>query len=239
MLPILSIAPSLLKAGLGISQVIKGRRTLNGLERPEYNMPGEVSTNTTLAAQAYSDPNTAAQVQAGNAIGASSANATAAAMQSGGGAALAPQIAANEQNARLNLAVQTDAVKQQQQQVLMGALKTQGEYKDQEWQMNKFAPYADKALEARQQIGGGEQNIYNALDGVSALGSMFLGNKKSDPAPSAAAPLYSEAAFKAGQVQSQVSDWATQGAANAINNSQDAATLMAIQNMLRVTNRPQ
>lgn len=207
----LTLIPSLFQLGTGLAQNIRGRRELNALEQPQYRRPGEVDANVTLAAQAYGDPMTAAQSQAANAIGQSSANAIAAAQQSGGGAALAPLIASQESNARLGLAAQMDNTKQQQMGTLASMLATRGDYKDKEWQMNEFAPYKDKFTLAQQQIGGGQQNIFDALGGLSSVGAMFLSNKPAEPPATVAGPQNADAVQYGANMEGKIRDYTKQG----------------------------
>ena len=124
----------------------------------------------TLAAQNYSDPRTAAQLNAERGIGLSGANTVMAGRDSGNLAGIIPAIVSAQSQGYNRLAEQQDAVKEQQRQALMNTLQLRAQYKDTEFQINKFAPYAQAYNEGREMIGAGAQNLYGGLNNLATLG---------------------------------------------------------------------
>ena len=59
------------------------------------------------------------------------------------------------------------------------------DYKDQQFQMNEFAPYAQAYQEGRQMTGAGFENIYGALSGIA---NITMANQYANQDP-AALPL--------------------------------------------------
>ena len=115
-------------------------------------------------------------------------------------------MAAQQSAAYNRLAEQVDANKERQQAALTDMLGVRAKYKEQQWQMNEFAPYSDKYQEFRQMVGGGEQNIFGALNNLSGIG-MMLGQSRSI-APSAAAGATSAITNQGANIQDLISKYA-------------------------------
>ena len=205
MIPALvSAIPSLFKAGYGLQQMIKGSRGLNNLERPEYAMPKEAQMNLAMAATASADPYSVGELRAQSNIGQSAANAAASARDGGNASQMAPAIQAQQSAAYNQLQTQTEADQERRRQSLTAALTTVGNYRDQEWQMNKFAPYADKYAEFRQMQGAGAQNVFSGIDGLGAIGAQYAagaGGGAASVTPSAAAQATTASAQQTGSIQ--------------------------------------
>ena len=88
--------------------------------------------------------------------------------------------------------------------MLTDMLGLKAKYRDTAWQLNEFAPYMDKYNEAREQIGAGQQNVFSALDSLSALGvqAASLANaRNSQVSPSQAAQYTSSQTGSAAMMQ--------------------------------------
>ena len=168
--PIIGAIPSIAQAIGGLFQGLAGKRQLENLERPQYTMPGEVNSMVTLAAQNYADPRTAAQLNAERGIGLSGANAVMAGRDSGNLAGIIPAIVSAQSQGYNRLSEQQDTIKEQQRQALMNTLQLRAQYKDTEFQINKFAPYAQAYNEGREMVGAGAQNLYGGLNNLATLG---------------------------------------------------------------------
>ena len=170
--------PSLFQGAVGLGQLIGGNRQLRNLKRPEYNIPGESFNQLALNQQAYADPYSVGELRAQNNIGLSGANAVAAARDSGNLSAMAPAIAA-QQNAGYNtLQTQVEGDRERRRQALMQSLDMMAAQRDKAWQLNEYAPYADKYAEARQRIGAGQENIMGALGGLSSVGQLYAASRQ-------------------------------------------------------------
>jgi hypothetical protein len=214
---VLAAIPSLFQAGVGLSQMIQGQHTLKNLVRPEYNIPGEAQSSLTLAKQAYSDPYSTGEIRAQQNIGLSTANAYANARDGGQVSNYAPAIQARQSQGYNQLQTQVEADRERRMGNLQSNLDIMAKYQDQKWQLNKFAPYSDKYNQAREQIGGGEQNLFGGLNGLSSIGQMAFSRSSASapPNPTVAAPVTSAAVNQNGSNQA-IFDYITkQFAANA------------------------
>lgn len=178
---LLSAIPTLFQGITGAIQLAGGKKALKNLERPEYAMPGDVNSMLTLAAQEAGQPYSQAQLNAMNQNGLSAANMAASARDAGQGAAFAPAIAAREQASNMAIAAQADDMRRVNMARLSDMLGVRAKYKDQEWQMNRFAPYMDNYNEARERIGAGQENLFGALNSGAILGQMAFGNRPTVP----------------------------------------------------------
>lgn len=202
MLPFIAAIPSILQAGIGISQIIGGNRQLGALKRPEYQIPGEAKAALALDQQAYADPYSTGELRAQNNIGLASANAIASARDGGNASAMAPAIQAQQSAAYNTLSTQVEADQERRRAALMSSLGMMAQYRDQAFQINKMAPYADQYAEGRQRIGAGQQNLFSALDAASTIAQM---TPRSNINPAAAASA-STNTVQSGQGQQSVFD---------------------------------
>lgn len=170
---VLAALPSLFQTITGSIQAIEGQQTLNSLQRPEYEIPSEVRTSLTLAQQEYGavgrdEMNARIQNQLG------AANSASVAVASGNGYAAAPAIEAQRQTGSREISALAEQKRRADLQRLMASQENMANYKDQEFQVNKFAPYAQRYNEGREQIGGGLENINTGLSGVSSLAQIYM-----------------------------------------------------------------
>ena len=166
--------PDIYNLIVGIRQQQQGKKALNGLQRPTYEIPGEVKTAVGLAKANYADPRFEGQNALENRIGANTANAVQMAYDSGDPMNAISAIQANANQAAAN--VGAEAAKQQRTDMseLVNMMDVLAKYKDQAWQMNKFAPYAEKYNEAREQVGAGQHNISQSLSGLSSIAAGLM-----------------------------------------------------------------
>lgn len=168
---LMQFAPQLLKFGLGALQGIGGAMGMATNKRPQFEIPAAAKQALSIAnMRANSNmPNYNNAVQNAQLT---TANQISAARESGNPLAVLPQLQANENAAMRGIEGQNQqyhdqAVQQQQQQ-----LQRQADYQEQQFQVNEFAPYADKQNRSNQLIGAGISNITGALD--SAASSMMM-----------------------------------------------------------------
>lgn len=204
-IPLLAAIPAAFQIGTGIAQLFGGKKQLDNLQRPQYEIPKEVDQALNLAAVQYQDPYTQAQTNAARNIGASGANAVTAGRDSGNLGAVLPAIVAQQSQGYNNLSAQMDDQKSQQRAALTNMLDLKAKYQDQKWQMNKFAPYQQAYNEGRERIGAGQQNIFGGLNSLGAIGTLASSlMRESAPSPAAMAPVASDATGAASGVQGAI-----------------------------------
>lgn len=178
LVPILSAAlgaiPSIYQGVVGARQLREGRRGLANLERPEYNIPTGIEQSLALAQQQAADPYMPGENIMRNRAAMATANAFRNASQAGNPMAVVGQLQANENRAMQNIGIASAEQQNADMRRLQDMYGIYAKYQDQQWQMNEFAPYAQKYNEFREQVGAGQQNIFGALDRVSAVGATFL-----------------------------------------------------------------
>lgn len=156
--------------GLGLYQARQGKKDLAGLVRPEYEIPGAVNQDVAMNRQA-ADGSMPGSSQLQDQIDMNAANALNAASRNGNAGSSVVAAQANADQSNRQLFVDKARYADLQRSVLSSSLQRLSGFQDQKWQMNKFAPYAEKAQEARDRIGAGQANMFKALDaaGVSAM----------------------------------------------------------------------
>jgi hypothetical protein len=168
-----SAIPALYKTFSGINQVSKANTGLANLTRPTYNMPEEIARALRMTQQAYADPYMPGQGVMTDRAEQQAANAYAQSKESGNPFAAISQIQANANDQLQNIGVASANYQSQDFNRLLGMLQTVAGYRDTEFQMNKFAPYAEKSQEFRDMLGAGHKNIYGGLDQISgAVGNI-------------------------------------------------------------------
>jgi hypothetical protein len=160
---------SIVKMGVGVGQMFGGQAGLAGLERPKYETPREIQEMLALSRMEYADPTMPGENTARDRIAQSSATAYQQASGAGNPFAAIAAIQANQQSGDLNLTAQSGQYNRQDLEAYKQALQTTAQFKDQEFQMNEFAPFAEKSQEFRDMIGAGTKNI---VGGISEVGSM-------------------------------------------------------------------
>jgi hypothetical protein len=226
---LIAALPSLLQGGMGIYQMIQGQNMTNQ-DRPQYKTPGQVLGNQVLASQEYSTGSRmASEMQnRGDAAAANQANT---ALNSGMGAGAAPAILA-QMNDNSRQSVLAGEQKRMADLVrLMTANQGVAQGKDMEFQMNQFAPYAQRYNEGREMFGAGSVNTMNGVSGLSSLAQIYMAGQET-PTPSAAAGLSSNS------VTSRATDGdAIRNIANTVRANQDYIQYM--NSMYPIRTRPQ
>lgn len=175
---ILAAIPSLYQTITGMAQAAQGRRTLDGLERPTYEIPGAAKQSLALAQAQYADPRMPGENTANSRIAQAFSNFNSAARQTSNPLAGLAMAQANANRGYTDVAAQSAMYQRQDQQNLQQQQGQYAQYQDQAWQMNKFAPYFEKYNEAREQIGAGQQNQFSGMNGLASIAMQMLAPQK-------------------------------------------------------------
>lgn len=178
-IPLLAAAaiPAIAKGIYGLSQMSKGNNTLRNLERPQYEIPTAANEALGLSRQAYADPRMPGENVMYDRAALGASNALDGAAQMGGGIGSVAAILAQQNAQNQNIGIASANYQNAARQDYANALGQYANLQDQQWQMNKFAPYADQYAEARQQVGAGAQNAFAGLDAIGGLAAGYLGAK--------------------------------------------------------------
>lgn len=180
---IMSAVQGLFQVGTGISQQIQAGNLRKEFERlgenrPQYQTPQEVLSSLSLIKQGFADPRMAGQSKLEDLVGLTQANTIQAGVQGGNPFAV---LAASQGQADLTQQdIQTRAMQQQENDRLnlAQALNTVAQFKDQEWQMNEFAPWRDKYQftlnEYRDKLGAGAKNTFEGIGSLGSSGMSFM-----------------------------------------------------------------
>lgn len=171
---LLAAIPSILQGILGATQVSGGKDQMSKAVRPTYNMPGEIGNAATLAAQQYAEQDTVGETRARADQRMATSNAVNAASNVGGLGGVISSIVANAGASANSLMASADAERRRRLSELQNMQQVLAGYRDQEFQMNKFAPYSDLYQESRQRIGAGQQNLFSALNGLSSIAQLRM-----------------------------------------------------------------
>lgn len=194
-----ALLPGVFQGAVGIAQALTGLSRQATQVRPEYKMPREIMANRTLAAQSYADPLSYAAALAMNNAALSQSNSLNAAITGGGGLGSTAAITAAAGQQYNQIAAQIEAQKFADRQALSAANQTVADYRDQEWQMNKFAPYVQRYQESRDLTGAGLQNMFGGIGNLSLLATaMNFGNNRRVAGAAASSAANSAANFAAG-----------------------------------------
>jgi len=194
-----ALIPSAFQAVAGITQMNRGKRLLEGLQRPEYDIPDAEKQSLAIANAAYQDPKMPGENVAYSRIGQTLSQFLRASRDNGNPMAGLAMAQANSNRAYNDLASQSAMHQEADRRDLMNNLETYAQYQDQKWQMNKYAPYADKYQEGRQLVGGGAQNVNTALQGLSSVALQGLMGKVAPVSAGQIADARTSAAAAQGQ----------------------------------------
>lgn len=177
----------LLQAAAGTSQLAGGAFSLFDNERPERDIPDSLRQSMALAKIRFSDPYMAGYSEAKEGIDLATANALSAAQEGGAIQESAAGIAGQQNTAMRELAAANEADQDRDFDELQRMLQVMSQQEDMQFQMNEFAPFADRAQEGRDMVGAGFENIYGALDdfGLYSMSGRY-GNQSIPSAPSTA-----------------------------------------------------
>jgi DNA-binding CsgD family transcriptional regulator len=160
----------------GLRQQKEAKRGLEGLERPEYQTPEEISRLLNISQNRYADKFMPGQGGYMDRIEQQAANAFTQSSEAGNPFALIANIQgqAGQQLEQVN--TQAMNMQLQNEKEYQKALQIMAGQKDQEWQLNKFAPYSDKYNEYRDMFGAAKKNIYGGLDSLSGIATGMIGS---------------------------------------------------------------
>lgn len=171
----LALIGAIYQAGVGIGQQMDAKAMEAANVRPEYKTPEPLKQATAISKAAFADPRFAGQAQLEAQVGQNLSQGLEAAQSRGNGMAQVASIVAAGNQANQNIAAEGARQQRQDQADYQNMLKIMAASKDQEWQLNKFAPYSDKYNEAREMKGAGQQNLFAAMDSIAAVTSRFQG----------------------------------------------------------------
>lgn len=171
------------KALIGGIQAIKGAKDLKKLQRPVYEIPDEIKQNMTeaelMALEGLPAQQKAQYVQN---IQRSLQSGMKGLQSRKAGVAGITDLVQSQNDAFSNL-VSMDAVQRQQNQMVAQQRRSEmAQYKDKAFDINKIAPYYEKAQAAQANIGAGLQNIVGALDMGAAVSAYGGGGNKQQEA---------------------------------------------------------
>lgn len=162
--------PLTLSTLIGAGQAIGGfAKTLR--KRPEYDIPEGAKQALAIAQAQAADPNMPGYSQAKDQIDLATANALDVARQTGAAAYGTQAAVAQAQAANRELAGMNETAQRADIQNLQGAQMAMADRQDLQFQMNKFAPYADAVQEGRDMFGAGLENIVNSQTLSAFMGS--------------------------------------------------------------------
>jgi hypothetical protein len=131
-------------------------------KRPKYKIPSSVLAATKLA-QLRSEGDMPGYDQASGNINLMAANALAGARETGRAGEQLQSIVGQSNRAYRDLASQNMQYQDQADRQYEQSLQQLGQFQDQEWQMNEFAPYADRQQLYEDMFGAGAQNLFEGL----------------------------------------------------------------------------
>lgn len=157
LLPALSMAT-------GAAQTLIGAGGLLGNRRPRYEVPESVKEAMTIARIKAADPLVSGYSQAKGNIDLAAANALQQAQQVGGAQEALGSIVGQAEAGYRNLAQLGEQSQERDMMNLQQMLQQMSQYEDMQFQMNEFAPYAQKFQLFSDMIGGGLENIMQGAD---------------------------------------------------------------------------
>ena len=157
------------KLATGAIQSADGSAGLAGLKRPTYKTPTEINQMKGLARQEYADPYMPGEGIAQDRMEQGAISAYNQSLLANNPLAAIAAIQSQQQTAQQNLAMQSAQYNRQDLEAYNRALQVAAPYTDMEFQMNEFAPFAEKQAEYRDMIGAGTKNTYG---GMSDLGGI-------------------------------------------------------------------
>lgn len=155
---------------VGLGQTIGG--ALSGAKRPEYELPPALRESLALARINVANPYSPGYRQAKAQSDLTMANQIAAAQQQGNPQESIQTIAAGQQKTQRELEMYNEQDQKQDVSNLQGELGKLQQAQDLMFQMNQFAPYADKSQQSKNMIGAGLENMFAAGDQYAQMSMM-------------------------------------------------------------------
>lgn len=165
---------AIIPAAVGAAQLIGGLIGRATNKRPKYEIPAAVREAVAISQLQAASPYAPGYGEARTNVDISSANALLAAQNSGNAAGALQGIVGQQQAANRGLNAQNLEYQAGAQGRLQSALGMLGQHQEQEWQLNKFAPFADRQRLTEDMIGGGITNIASAGNMLSMGEQMGL-----------------------------------------------------------------
>lgn len=138
-------------------------------ERPDYQIPEEQKIATAIAKANYADQTMPGESRMYDQNNLAATNALKAITEGGGSLSNISSIQAQQSKNAGDIATQAQEYQRKDEMIYQDMLKQMAEYKDQQWQINKFAPYAQAYQEGRQEVGAGLENLYGSLNGIANI----------------------------------------------------------------------
>lgn len=154
------------KAAIGVTQGLAG--AFMQAKRPKYKIPKSEREALALAKLRAADPNMPGEQRAIDKAMLAEANAVRAAQDSGNAMEVIPAISAGTQGNLADIAAQSAQFQNNDLNGLDAALSRNAAYQDQAFQMNEYAPYAQRYELKQQLLGAGVTNVMGALDSYAA-----------------------------------------------------------------------
>ncbi len=170
----MSALPELYKMFQGIRQINQGKNGLAGLQRPEYETPEAFQRSMALSTNSFANGQMPGENLMVDRANQTTANAFAQSKEAGNPFALIASLTAQNQGQLNTIGMESANYKNQLQQQFQQSLAQNAQYQDQAWQMNKFAPYQEKAQEFRDIYGAGQQNLHGSMQSLASLGTRMM-----------------------------------------------------------------
>lgn len=169
---LLAAAPAVMQGVQGLAQWIGGKKAQREAEanRPQYEIPDAVSQAMAIARAQAADPFMPGEGRMSDRNSLAAVNAGRAAIEGGAGISAMAGIQAAEMAGAERIGIASAQDQRADMAAYQGQLGQYGGYQDQQWQMNKYAPWADKNNEAKERIGAGTQNMFGALNSLANIG---------------------------------------------------------------------
>lgn len=168
--------PAFIPAAIGGAQLIGGLISRFAAKRPKREIPESARRALAISQLQAASPYAPGYGQAREGVDVSAANALAAAQASGNAAAAIQGVVGQRQAANRDLVAQNLQYQAGAQQRLQGALGMMAEEEDRQFQINEFAPYADRIRLSEDLVGAGATNLNSSANMLFAADQMGLLN---------------------------------------------------------------
>jgi hypothetical protein len=153
-----------MKGIIGTGQVVGGGISMLTNRRPDYEIPESTRQALALAQAQYADPYMPGYERAEENIGLATSNAIRAAQEGGNARAGFQGAVAEAGAATRDLAARNEMAQQADSERLQRVLQVMAQAEDMEFQMDEFAPFADRQQMSADIIGAGLENYIGAAE---------------------------------------------------------------------------
>lgn len=154
--------PAIISGVTGAGQLIAGAMSAASNKRPDYQIPSALRQSVALARAQVQDPYAPGYGQAKDNLDLAAANAVYASQQSGNAQIGLGEIVGQTESGLRELQAMNAKDQKGDIQDYRVALAQYAQAQDTQFQMNEFAPYAQRAQESRDVFGAGLENIMGA-----------------------------------------------------------------------------